>query len=86
MRRYVDGCRTIVSGGQGEGAYLTALLFVLARASEEQPWTAVCLRRLLFSPVASLSLRLRPHAHSACFSRNLALLSPLALAFLWLSL
>jgi hypothetical protein len=37
----------MVSGGH---AYLTALRSVLARASEEQPWTAVCLRCLSFRP------------------------------------
>jgi hypothetical protein len=57
MRWQVDGCRTIVSRGQGEGAYLTALLSVLARASEKQLGTAHCFRCLLIPPVTPLGGR-----------------------------
>jgi hypothetical protein len=45
-RRMQDDCER----RQGEGAYLTALLSVLAWAIEAQPWTALC---LLFLPAVA---------------------------------
>jgi hypothetical protein len=73
-----------VSGGQGEGAYLTALRSVLARVRNSSGQLFVSATVSCSFPVASL--RSRPHARSARFSRNLALLSPLPRAFLRLTL